>query len=108
MKVSLLTPINKDTSVPWGKDLVHILNKNGVQAKHIHSLPMLLKSCFYQDANIVHTTVPIPIKLWKKPIVLTMHGDYSLEQNIWQRSVPSQAIFYLRRLRYVVWLAPTS
>lgn len=88
MKVNLLTPIRKGGPYSWGKDLAYMLNKNGIVAKHVHSLPMLLKSCFYQDANIVHTTVPIPMKVWKRPLVLTVKGDYTIEQNMWQRFYP--------------------
>ena len=46
-----------------------MLNKNDIKAGQIHTLSSLSKSCLYQDADIVHTTVPIPFKLWKRPIV---------------------------------------
>ncbi|MGQ9628536.1 MAG: glycosyltransferase family 4 protein [Anaerolineae bacterium] len=88
MKVSLLTPIRKGGPYSWGADLTYVLNRNGVLAKHVHSLPMLLKSCFYQDGDIVHTTVPIPFKLWETPTVFTIHADYTIEQNMWQRFCP--------------------
>ena len=55
MKISLLAPIRKGGPYNWGKDLVYALNQNGMEAKHIHDLPMLLEPCFYQDADIVHT-----------------------------------------------------
>jgi glycosyltransferase involved in cell wall biosynthesis len=88
MKVNLLTPIRKGGPYSWGKDLAYMLNQNGVLAKHVHSLPTLLKSCFYQDGDIVHTSVPIPFKLWKRPIIFTIHGDYTVEQNMWLRFCP--------------------
>lgn len=88
MQVNLLTPIRKGGPYSWGEDLTYMLNQNSVLAKHVHSLPMLLKSCFYQDGDIVHTAVPIPFKLWKRPIIFTIHGDYTIEQNMWQRFCP--------------------
>jgi glycosyltransferase involved in cell wall biosynthesis len=88
MKVNLLTPIRKGGPYSWGKDLTYVLNQNGVLAKHVHSLPMLAGSCLYQPANVVHTAVAIPFKLWRTPIVFTIHGDYTVEQNIWQRFCP--------------------
>jgi len=88
VQVNLLTPIRKGGPYNWGRDLTYMLNKNGIVAKHIHTLPMLLGSCLYQPADVVHTTVPTPIKVWRRPIVLTMHGDYTIEQNVWQRFYP--------------------
>jgi glycosyltransferase involved in cell wall biosynthesis len=88
MKANLLTPIRKGGPYSWGEDLTYMLNQNGVLAKHVHSLPMLLGSCFYQQGDIVHTAVPIPFKLWKRPIIFTIHGDYTIEQNMWQRFYP--------------------
>ena len=88
MKINVLTPIRFGGPFKWGQDLVSLLNKDGIQAKHVHTLFNLSKSCLYQDADIVHTTVPFPFKLWKKPIVFTIHGDYIVEQNMWQRFYP--------------------
>lgn len=72
----------------WGKDLAYMLNNSRIEAKHIHTLFSLSKSCLYQNVDIVHTTVPIPFRLWKKPIVFAIHGDYTIEPNIWQRFIP--------------------
>lgn len=88
MKVNLLTPIRKGGPHSWGEDLAYMLNQNGVPTEHINNLPTLLRSCLHQSADVVHTSVPIPFKLWKKPIVFTIHGDYAVEQNMWQRFYP--------------------
>jgi glycosyltransferase involved in cell wall biosynthesis len=72
----------------WGKDLTYVLNDRRIEAKHIHTLFSLFKTPFYQNADIVHTTVPFPFKLWHKPVVLTILGDYTVEQNLWQRFYP--------------------
>jgi hypothetical protein len=60
MKVSLLTPIYEGSPHSWGKDLAYMLNKNGIVAKHVHSLPMLPEPCVYRkdvqqnyNANVV-------------------------------------------------------
>jgi glycosyltransferase involved in cell wall biosynthesis len=92
MKVNLLTSIRKGGPYRWGEDLTYMLNKNHIAAKHVHNLPMLLGSCFYQDGDIVHTAVPIPFKLWKTPIVFTIHADYTIEQNVWQRFCPKTIV----------------
>jgi glycosyltransferase involved in cell wall biosynthesis len=88
MKVSLLTPVREGGPYNWGRDLVSMLNKNDIKANQIHTLFSLSKSCLYQDADIVHTTVPIPFKLWKRPTVSTVKGDYTIERNMWQRFMP--------------------
>ena len=88
MKVNVLTPIRFGGPFKWGQDLVSLLNKNDLQATHIHTLFSLSKSCLYQNVDIVHTTAPFPFRLWKKPIVFTIHGDYTIEANIWQRFIP--------------------
>lgn len=72
----------------WGKDLTYMLNDRCIEAKHIHTLFALSKSCLRQDVDIVHTTVPFPFRLWKKPVVLSMRGDYTIERSIWNRFVP--------------------
>jgi len=48
----------------------------------------LYLSPLFPGAEIVHTTVPFPFKLWQRPMVLTIKGDYTIEQNIWQRFYP--------------------
>jgi glycosyltransferase involved in cell wall biosynthesis len=88
MKVSLLTPVREGGPYNWGRDLVSMLNKNDIKANQIHTLFSLSKSCLYQDADIVHTTVPIPFRLWKRPVVFTIKADYTIEKNTWQRFVP--------------------
>ena len=88
MKVNVLTPVRKGGPYSWGVDLTYMLNQNGIPTKHVHSLPMLLGSCLHQSTDVVHTSVPIPFKLWKRPTVFTVHGDYTVEQNMWQRFYP--------------------
>lgn len=88
MTVNILTPPRLGGPFYWARDLANSLNERGVKSKHIYQLRKLLLSPFYQDADIVHTTVPFPFKLWKRPIVLTIKGDYTIERNMWQRFYP--------------------
>lgn len=87
MKVNILTA-RFGGPFKWGKDLVYMLNNARIEAKHIHTLFALSKSCLRQDVDIVHTTVPFPFKLWRKPMVLTIRGDYTIERSILNRFVP--------------------
>ena len=88
MKINILTPPRLGGPFYLAKDLVSSLNESGVKAEHLYQVRKLLLSPFYQNANIVHTLIPTPFKLWKKPVVLTILGDYTIEPNIWQRFYP--------------------
>lgn len=72
----------------WGRDLALALGENGIETGHIHTFSRRLAGLFLQNADVVHTTVPFPIKLWDKPIVMTIQGDYTVERNILQRYYP--------------------
>ena len=82
MKVNILTKHRVGGPKIWGRDLVAMLNESCIDASHICRLKNLLTSPFYQDADIVHTTVPICYKLWRTPVVLTLHGDYIAEGHV--------------------------
>jgi glycosyltransferase involved in cell wall biosynthesis len=43
----------------------------------------------YQDADLVHTSVPVTLRLWRKPLILTVHGEYPIERNIWRHFYPA-------------------
>jgi len=84
VKVNILTARNGGP-LQWGKDLARILDNDCVKARHTHVPLNLITSCLYQDADIVHSMLPIPFRLWRKPIVVTVLGDYTIEPNMWQR-----------------------
>jgi len=88
MTISILTPPRLGGPFYWARYLADSLNERGIKSEHVYQIRKLLLSPLYQNADIVHTTVPFPFKLWKKPIVLTIHGDYINERNIWQRFYP--------------------
>ncbi len=91
IKIVILTAINTGGPFTWGRNLTSQLNDNGIVAKHIHTFPQLVKNSVWPDADIVHCTIPITYRLWKKPVVLTVKGDYRREKNIW-RFMASKAI----------------
>lgn len=88
MKINILTPPRLGGPFYWARDLADSLNERGIKSEHIYQIRRLLLSPFYQDVDIVHSTVPFPFKLWQKPIVLTIKGDYTIERNMWQRFYP--------------------
>lgn len=89
MKVNILTGIRKGGPYTWGRDLAAELDRHGMEAKHIHTLGALLYSPIYQDADVIHTSLPLSHRLWKKPVVLTIHGEYPPEKNIWRFFYPA-------------------
>lgn len=89
MRVNVLTPLRKGGPYNWGRDLAAHLNAgNAHQAAHLHSFPDLISAPARQAADLVHTAVPLNLRLWKKPVVLTVHGDYSVENNLWKLLYP--------------------
>ena len=88
MKINILTSVHKGGPYNWGRDLAYLLNKKGFIANHVHKLKEVLISPFYQDADIIHATLPLTYKLWRKSVVLTVKGDYSIEKRKWRLFYP--------------------
>jgi glycosyltransferase involved in cell wall biosynthesis len=90
MKVSVLTPPRLGGPFYWARDLVAAVKGSGVGvvAEHIFQMSKLVMSPLYINADIVHTTLPFPVKLWRKPMVLTIKADYTIEPNVSQRFYP--------------------
>ena len=72
----------------WGCDLASELNASGVMAQHVHSYYERLLGLVRVKADVVHTTIPFPVKFWQKPVLLTIQGDFSVEKNILARYYP--------------------
>jgi glycosyltransferase involved in cell wall biosynthesis len=90
MKVSVATPIRRGGPYNWGKTLVEMLTYcDSYKARHVHELHDVLTMPLYQDADIVHASVPITLKLWRKPLILTVHGEYPIERNMWRHFYPA-------------------
>lgn len=88
MTINILTPPRLGGPFYWARDLARSLNERGIEARHVHKLPELYLSLLRPNADIVHSTVPFLFKLWQRPLVLTIKGDYTIEKYIWQRLYP--------------------
>jgi glycosyltransferase involved in cell wall biosynthesis len=109
MKVNVITP---STGGPytWGKNLTEVLNtqKNtkGISASHICNLKFsnLLIRSGYENADVIHTTTKHCI-LCKKPVILTIHGDYKIEQSFLKSNY---ALYELARKRADIITVPSQ
>ena len=73
----------------WGQDLKEELSRWGIEARHVASYAKYTTSLLRTDADLIHTTVPIPMKLWHRPTLLTVQGDYTEERSLLQRYYPA-------------------
>jgi len=89
MKINILLPTTRPSGpYDWGTNLANMLNQRQISAYCTYEPSKLLASLFSQNADIIHTTVPLTYKLWKKPVVMTIHGEYTREKNIWRFFYP--------------------
>lgn len=72
----------------WGCDLAQELVANGVKVRHVHNFVERLMGLVSVKADVIHTTIPFPLKLWRKPVLLTIQGDFSIEKNILAKYYP--------------------
>lgn len=80
MRVNVLTPSYAGPYI-WGRDLVSALRQKGLFARHYYRLRGLALATIFHRSDIVHAgAVLLPFRLWKKPTVLTLHGDYVYEK----------------------------
>ncbi len=86
MRIDILVPRNGGP-LRWGLDLRDAVNSNGADfdAFCFHTTGKLFKSPLWQRGDIIHTVIPIPYKLWKKPVILTIKGDFEKERKIWRK-----------------------
>lgn len=69
----------------WGRQLEYKINRqDGFKVRHIHDFSKLLLAPLFQRADIVHSTIPITTRLWSKPYILTIKGDFRIEKHIWR------------------------
>jgi glycosyltransferase involved in cell wall biosynthesis len=91
MKINIATPVRKGGPYYWGQSLANILNKynnKNIYASHIYDLKDVLLTPFFQDCDIFHAAIPITYRLWNKPVIFTVHGEYRIEQNLWRGFFP--------------------
>jgi glycosyltransferase involved in cell wall biosynthesis len=87
MKIDIITPIRYCGPQKWGNDLEKALKNSGIEARNIHDFFGIIKRFFYTEADIIISTLPIFFSLHKKPIILTIHGNYNKE-NFWRYLYP--------------------
>lgn len=90
MKVNIVTPIRPGGPYYAGKSLAEVMTARGIEACWTHGRARVLLSPVWQSADVVYSSgVPISYRLWRKPVVLTIHGEYTAEKNLWRRFFPS-------------------
>lgn len=83
MKVDVLSPTSGGPLF-WTENLVSFLHKNSIDAQHIHTTHSLLFTPFNRDVDLFHAAVPLFFSLFRKPIILTVKGDITIEKNRWK------------------------
>ena len=84
MRIDVITSTRGGPCV-WGEGLVHELNKRGYDARLKNSLKHFLLLPFFTRADVVHSTMPLAFKFWKKPLVMSIHGNFMNEKKIYRR-----------------------
>lgn len=66
----------------WAERLTQAINssKREWRAYHIKTLWGIVWIPFFVKADLVHTTLPLPFHWWRKPLVVTVKGDYTIEK----------------------------
>jgi len=89
MKVNIISPVRVGGPYSTGKQLTELLIKNGIECTWTHQLYKVVLSPLWQTSDVIHALgIPISYRLWKKPLILTVHGEYTVEKTIWQSMYP--------------------
>jgi len=89
MNVNVITPIRLGGPYRVGQNLADVLRRKGVDATWTHRLSRVLTSPLWQGADVVHSIdIPISYRLWRRPLVLTIQGDYTVDNTVWKRFYP--------------------
>jgi len=82
-KINIITPFRKGGPWYWGASLAHFINKSSdeFKAQHIYKLSDIIFSPFWAGADIVQSVNPIVYRLWRKPYILTIKGNFYLEKD---------------------------
>ncbi len=88
LKVNVITSSRWGGPQTWARDLSTLLCEQNIDATHTYKRRDLLAKLIHQSADIVHTTIPLPFRLWNKPTVLTVKGDYTIEPNFYHSFYP--------------------
>ena len=73
----------------WSRDLQAQINASGAfQASLVTNPAALLAGHIWPQADLIHAAVPATYRLWRRPFVLTVKGNYQIEKNIWKALYP--------------------
>jgi len=87
--VDLLLPRRAGGVVRWGEDLAKALNGKKFLIRIFRGEKEVLNYLFFKKkGNIVHSTIPLPFWPFRVPLVLTIHGLFLKEKNIWSKFYP--------------------
>lgn len=90
-KITIYTPHRVGGPWLWGKNLAEKINiySNKFKASHEFRTINLLSTPFWTNSDIVHSVNPIPFRLWRKPYILTIKGNFYQEtSNPYSRFYP--------------------
>lgn len=83
MKIDIVTA-RDGGPFQWGQDLASLLNnRKSVEANHLRTLVATI-SVTYRHPDIVHSTIPLPPRVHKTPLIVTVKGDYTIESILWR------------------------
>jgi glycosyltransferase involved in cell wall biosynthesis len=82
-KILFISPIRKGGPYNVLKNLSKEFDKNSkYQTKFYASLKGYLFGIFSNRYDIIHTVLPIPFNIFRKKIILHIHGDYRIEKSL--------------------------
>lgn len=78
--VDIITPPRFGGPFNWASGLQNQLKKSaGFRGRHRYHYNEILSALFYTKADLVHAAFPYPLKPSNKPFILTIKGDYKIE-----------------------------
>ncbi len=73
----------------WSRDLQSQINASGQYEANLVTNPLSLAvGHILPQAELIHAAVPVTYRFWRRPLVLTVKGDYTIEKNIWRSLYP--------------------
>lgn len=86
MSINIFVPLTVGGPTTWAENLKSELARKNVKARVFSKLPQYFLEPFLTD--VVHSTLPF----FTRPLgryILTIHGNYLVEENIWTRFYPT-------------------
>lgn len=86
LQINVYSPLGKGGPTTWANDLVKSLNLKDENAILRNSIPQYLLEPFAH--GIIHSAVPFVYANRRSDYILTIHGDFRKENNIWGHLYP--------------------